>query len=708
MQLPDRRLAAKRSELAELGIKAPGSGDGGEGVVVNDLPGLSYRYDEPTQSIFFTLGDAQRVRQTYDIRAGSAPSALAPSDFGGAVNYTLFAGSTKSLDTGTTSFSGANASLDGRVFGSFGTVSQTAIVGTTTTRALDMLRLETTYTYSEPEDLRVYRAGDTITGGLDWTRPIRIGGLQLQRDFALRPDLVTLPLPTVSGSAAVPSTLDVYVDNLRVHSQEVPAGPYQITNIPVLSGVGTARVVVQDASGRQIETSLPFYSSAKLLREGLNDFSLEAGLPRLAYGTLSNSYEMEPVGSATLRRGLEDWLTLEAHAEGGARLRNAGIGTVTRLGSFGVLSLAGGGSQTSHGFGGEAYAAFDTQLFGIDFHASALQTSHQYDDLASVTAHQSLATTVVTQVPTLSTVPPRLLTSVRPPRSLDTASISVPLPFDTSRINFGYVHQALADGTRSDLASVSYSRVLFSNVSLYATAFTDLQDHKSAGLFVGVSMPLWSPSPTSQPLLGSTSVSSVHSGTTVTTDVVKPMVPEPGSYGWQVRDSEGASPYREVAGSYRTPVGEFDGLIQQSGRSLGASVQAQGAIAAMGGGVFFATRIDDAFAVVEAGAPGIGVFYENRPVGKTNADGQLLIPDLRSYQPNKLSIDARDLPLNADAPMTRDVVAPSDHAGVLVNFGVVADDKSAVVLLTGQDGEGHCAGVPRPACRRQGGFPRRL
>jgi outer membrane usher protein len=57
----------------------------------------------------------------------------------------------------------------------------------------------------------------------------------------------------------------------------------------VVSGVGTARVVVQDASGRQIETSLPFYSSAKLLREGINDFSLEAGLPRLAYGTLSNS-----------------------------------------------------------------------------------------------------------------------------------------------------------------------------------------------------------------------------------------------------------------------------------------------------------------------------------------------------------------------------------------------------------------------------------
>ena len=61
-----------------------------------------------------------------------------------------------------------------------------------------------------------YRAGDTISGRtLAWTRPIRLGGLQVQRNFALRPDLVTLPLPSYSGSAAVPSTVDVYVNNIK-------------------------------------------------------------------------------------------------------------------------------------------------------------------------------------------------------------------------------------------------------------------------------------------------------------------------------------------------------------------------------------------------------------------------------------------------------------------------------------------------------------
>src|SRR5713226_6375617 len=45
VRLADRRIAAKRSELAELGIKAPGSGGGDERVIVNDLAGVAYRYD---------------------------------------------------------------------------------------------------------------------------------------------------------------------------------------------------------------------------------------------------------------------------------------------------------------------------------------------------------------------------------------------------------------------------------------------------------------------------------------------------------------------------------------------------------------------------------------------------------------------------------------------------------------------------------------
>ena len=51
-----------------------------------------------------------------------------------------------------------------------------------------------------------------------------------------------------------------------------------------------SKVFLTDPTGRQVETTLPFYNSASLLREGMTYFSAEAGLPRLQYGTQSNDY----------------------------------------------------------------------------------------------------------------------------------------------------------------------------------------------------------------------------------------------------------------------------------------------------------------------------------------------------------------------------------------------------------------------------------
>ncbi|KYB45530.1 hypothetical protein AB664_06960 [Brucella anthropi] len=60
-----------------------------------------------------------------------------------------------------------------------------------------------------------------------------------------------MPLPELSGSAAVPSTVDVYVDNAQRASRSVPSGPFSITNLPIVTGSGMARLVVRDALGRE-------------------------------------------------------------------------------------------------------------------------------------------------------------------------------------------------------------------------------------------------------------------------------------------------------------------------------------------------------------------------------------------------------------------------------------------------------------------------
>jgi outer membrane usher protein len=608
------------------------------------------------------------------------------SDYGGVLNYDLLASSALSSNAGGVDFSGASASLDGRAFGPFGVLSQSAIVGATPNRGTDALRLDTSWTYSDLGTLMTYRAGDTISGGLPWTRPLRIGGLQIQRDFGLRPDLVTFPLPVVSGTAAVPSVLEVYVDGLMTHSQELVPGPYEISNVPVLSGEGTARVIVRDAAGRRTETDLPFYATSKLLRRGIYDFSLEAGWPRTRFGTDSNAYGEDLVMSLTARGGLFDWLSLEAHAEASEALLNGGIGAVVRLGFSGVLSLAGSASRTSDMSGFQSYVAYDLQTQGVNVHASSLRTFGNYADLGSVTAETLLPphfdpAPIVGGAESL-----RLFAATRPPRALDAISIGVPL-FASSQLDFGYLHQRLDDGTRSGIASVSLSRPVLDNGSLYLSAFSDVDDRSKYGVFVGLSVQLGGIFADDSPIWASTGLSTAHDGTNVTADVGRSIQPDEDSFGWRLYDREGSSPLRAASATYRSSFAQFDAGIQQSNDDAEVVLQASGAIATLGGGAFFANRIDDAFAVADAGAPGVHVLQENRTVGVTDAHGLLLIPRLRAYELNHVSIDVRDLPVNADAPITKSIVTPQSRSGVLVDFGVKRDVKAAVVILADKSGK---------------------
>jgi outer membrane usher protein len=83
------------------------------------------------------------------------------------------------------------------------------------------------------------------------------GGLRLSRNFSVRPDLVTYPLLNLSGSAAVPSSVDLFINGYKSSSAQINGGPYTLTNVPWISGAGEATVVTTDALGRQVSTSIP-------------------------------------------------------------------------------------------------------------------------------------------------------------------------------------------------------------------------------------------------------------------------------------------------------------------------------------------------------------------------------------------------------------------------------------------------------------------
>lgn len=717
VMLENNRLAATKEELHELGLN-PRAGDGAPDkvIVLDEVSGVSYRYDEATQRVSISAPEEQLVVKEYDLRGPKPELARAQTDWGGVVNYNVFTSSVSSADARPLSingipisingiptkfigapiaFNGASATFDARVFTPFGTLSQSAILRTSLNDRFDALRLNTTMSYSDPETMMSYRAGDVIGGGFAWTRPIRIGGVQMQRNFGLRPDLVTLPLPAARGSAAVPSVADVYINNVKTYSQDVNSGPYLLSNLPAITGAGSARVVLRDSSGHTTETVLPFFVSSSLLAPGMFDFSLEGGLPRISYGTTTDRYLATPVVSASGRYGVFDWLTLLGHTEGGAGLMNGSVGAAIRTGSFGVATIAGAASRSQGRTGFQSFASYETRLFGISINASSQMTFGRYNDLAGVTSRPDMG--VITDPFDIGSLidlsasvqkatNKAALISSDPLKMMNRISFGVPLPFYNINLSAGFTQTRDAADVRSDIANVTLAMPL-GKASMFATAFTTVSGQKNTGFMAGLSMPL------SDTVTSSVSVSGGTGGLSVNTDVAKPLDQKPGSWGWRVRDSEGAGAQRSAAASYRSSFMRTEVGVVQGPSGAAATAEVEGAVATMGGGVFFANRIDDAFAVVETGVPNVEVFHENRPAGVTDSSGRALIPGLRSYQRNKIAIDTSKLPVDADVSTTEGYVTPGERSGVRLDFAVRTNIHPAIVVFKGADGKPLPAGA---------------
>ncbi|WP_171946431.1 fimbria/pilus outer membrane usher protein [Hyphomicrobium sp. CS1GBMeth3] len=678
VRLDDGRIAVRASELRELGISAAAEVGPDDLVVLDEMNTLTYAFASDTQTIDFSIVPEGLLLNRIDASNGRG-YAPAQTGRGAALNYSLFTSASSNLDSQVIAYNGVSGAFEGRVFGDYGTVWSSAIARDMQELGNGFVRLETAWDYDDSERLLAYRLGDTISGALPWTRPVRMAGLQIQRDFSLRPDIITMPLPSVSGSAVVPSTVDVYVNNAQVYSSDVPAGPFEIANIPVVSAGGQAQVVVRDAAGRESMTTAPIYASSLLLKPGLYEFSAEVGTARHQFGIESNAYSDIPMGAATVRYGWTDTLTLEAHAEVTPSLLNVGLGHVVQLTPWLRASGAASFSTYESELGSQIFAALEFESVAFTGRVSTQRTFGTYTDLGWVTAaaesEEFRPDDVILD-----------LTSIRPPEVLDQVSLGFPLGFSRSQISLNATHLERAGDEPQYIVAAAFSCALINNTTLLATAFKDLASSDHAGAYIGISMPL------GQNGSLTSSVSHDRGGMGYGVEYSKPRGLEPGSFGWQARVIEGASPQHLAAGAYRGTYADVQGRVLHYGESVTGTAEVDGAIVASGGGIFMTHRIDDAFAVVDVGAPNVDVFHENRRVATTDSSGRALVTGLRSYETTKISIDPLNLPVDAQLPEAEIKVTPADRNGIAVDFNVEGSARAALVVLRTPDGKFLSAG----------------
>jgi len=662
------RLTIEAVQLENCGIKAAGEARlASNRVDIGKLPGVSFLYEEKLQAISFTAMPNALAVHRIDSRSPSSGERLKPqSSTGALVNYTLYGASGGESIKDLWEFQGLSGAFDMRVFGSLGLFSSSQVITLLPNDLYSTARLDTAWSYSDPDRMLSYQIGDVISGGLSWTRPVRLGGAQIRRNFGLRSDLVTMPLPEVSGTAAVPSTVDLYVNNTRRSSHDVPAGPFSISDIPAISGDATARLVVRDALGRETVTETPLFASADLLAPGLFDYSAEIGFARRNYGLDSFNYDERPFGMASSRYGLTNQLTLEGHAEAGLDFLNGGIGAVFALGTFGIGTAAIAGSRYGDESGLLASLGAETEIFGMNLRVNSQRTFGDYNDIASITATRNASVRAARSSPA---------------KALDQVNLSVPINFDDTVLNFSFTNVTSATNETSRIFGVTASRAIGERGNLLVTAYTDVARSDSYGVFAGFT---WS---FVNDMTASTGVSRERDGYAITSDLVGTTKRFGGNLDWRVRDVEGNHSRRAAAAAYRNGAGRVEGRIEQSDRSVSVRGQVDGSLIVAGGDVFIADRIEDSFAIVDAGAPDVAVEFENRPAGKTNRRGRLLVPNLRSYEDNSLSIDPAGLPLETSLESTRETVMPHRGSGVLVRFGAKQQTNATLITLLTPDGE---------------------
>ena len=626
-----------------------------EQIALSSLPGLVVNYNVSTQQLLLSAPLSLLSLSTTKIWAGfSQKNPEATASPGVLLNYDLYFNKDNNGRL-------ASAATEFRVFGFAGAVfSHTSAFRSQDINnqgwASESVALDTFAEWSFPEKTTRLIIGDSISGGLSWSRPLRLGGIQLSRNFNLQPYRSTAPITAFIGEATLPSSVELYIDGIRRYQSNVPTGPFELNTVLGITGAGQAQIITTDILGRSTTVDIPFYNTPQLLAKGLSDWTVNLGFVHENYGTRSFSYDNQLAITGSVRYGVSNNLTMEAHAESGGDLTNGGLGFMWQHSSAGVFSLSHSRSNENEESGHQTTWRYNWINDHFNFSANSQRTFENYLDIAS--KYGSL-----------------------PPRASEQVLAGVHTP---SFGNIG-INATRLDYANSDEQPLTYGGVFWSNsfsdgVYLsfsYNQNFDDSEDRNIQFSF-SINTDLDHHFNSTAQTVGDQNNYQVSLQRAMSDD----------NYGWRLQRSKNDNNNNMLAeGHWQGDYGRVSAGVARRDHDNFGYAQADGSLVWMNSQSFASRRIYDGFAVVSTnGIANIPVKLENRIIGHTNENGSLLVTRLNAWQRNKISIDPLDLPPNTKVTIIDKIVTPTDRAGTFVAFS--ADIvRAAIVLLIDNQGK---------------------
>ncbi|WP_144624449.1 fimbria/pilus outer membrane usher protein [Acinetobacter nosocomialis] len=657
-QSKDGKLYIRSGDLKTLRVKMDEHIPDSQWVCINELKGIQFKYLENEQSLNLQVPSSMLTGYSVELSGQQTTSSglLKMKPLNAAIlNYSLY----HTITNDESIFSGSAEGIFNSALGNFSSGVLYNGSNETSYSHEKWVRLESKWQYVDPEKVRIYTLGDFVSNSSDWGSSVRLAGFQWSSAYTQRGDIVTSALPQFSGSAALPSTLDLYVNQQKIYSGLVPSGPFDIKQLPFISG-NEVTLVTTDATGQQSITKKPYYFSSKILAKGINEFSVDVGVPRYNYGLYSNDYDDATFASGAIRYGYSNSLTLSGGAEASTDgLSNVGTGFAKNLFGVGVINADLAASQYKDENGYSALVGLEGRISkNISFNTSYRKVFDNYFDLARVSQIRYLKENQITSEPQ------NYLSYSALADEIIRAGINYNF-YAGYGVYVGYNQIKYSDNSYK-LLSANLSGSLNKNWGFYSSAYTDYENHKDYGIYFALR---YTPSTRTNAI---TSVSSDSGRLTYRQEVFVLSEPKINSFGWGgyvERDQDAHTNNASIYGSYRARAAYLTGRYNRIGDNDQVALSATGSLVAAAGRIFAANEIGDGYAVVTNAGPQSQIINGGINLGTTDKSGRFLIPSLMPYRENHIYLDPSYLPLNWNVKSTDQKTVVGYRQGTLVDFG---------------------------------------
>jgi len=573
---------------------------------------------------------------------------------GGYLNYQI--SSSRIENTTNTS-----AFLEQIGFGKFGSLSNELIVKNIETQNT-VVRGDTYLRKDFPDIMETLIIGDASTSDGSWSRAARYAGVNWSTNYRLQPNYIYIPNQMITGSAALPSVVDIYINNQKTYSQKINPGPFNFSNLPVSGGAGNVDLVVTDVLGNQQIIKSNFYSASTLYGKGEKDFSFETGLLREEYGTANANYT-SPFISGTYLYGISDSLTARSRLELQSDRNALGGDVSTSIGNFALVNvaLASSGSDNNG----------RDQKIGFGFETSRKSFGLRLNEKYFGKNFTEFAETGSSNVKT---------------KTIRTAGISLPI-YENLGLSADYISSSYwNDNGAINLLNLSSGSSLPFGGNLSVSG-SKRWDNLSTGWNVGATI-----SYDFNGINTRYSQSGNPNGTTSNSVNVSSNPPTGPGLGWNAA-TENFGEKNSLSTVLNTNTSQWVLALDESKNKFSERLGVSGSLGYMQNEFFRSRTIGaSSFAIAKVGdVEGINVYGDNQLKAVTNNNGVAVIP-IFPYSKSIIEIKDEDMPLEYSSSKLSFEATTYARTGVFLDFPIKIS-KNALVLLELNDGSPVPAGA---------------